>query len=77
MRTQKLFSTMFGVTERYADYLLSEQRVCSRRLAEAVAVKLGVPKGVLIFPEEREGKTLMEILKPKLEAALPPDEARV
>lgn len=69
MRTNKIFSDMFEVTVRYADYLLNEQRTCSPALAKRISDSLGISPMVILFPGERQGKTLLEILKPKLEAA--------
>lgn len=66
MRTQNKFALLFNVTVRYADYLFSEKFTCSKKLASEIEHKLGIPKLMLLYPDERRGKSFADLLEPKL-----------
>jgi len=70
MRTQKRFAVMFGVTERYADYLFSGQRECSKKLAKAVGERLGVSKLLLLYRVEAGVFSAAEVGAPHLRERL-------
>lgn len=63
MRTSLFLADLLAVTERYANYLLSERRALTPEKAKRLEAALGISRLALLYPEERQGKTLRELVE--------------
>lgn len=62
MRTSLFLANTLGITERHAIHLLNGQRSFTPEKAEELEARIGVPRLQLLYPSERGGKSLRELV---------------